>query len=71
MRVVLPLEGLLMKLPRVVIKDSSIDVICSGAKLMILGVLRYDDNINMMIMVTKEETVPVAIAQMSTAEIGS
>ena len=45
-RVVLPLEVLLAKLPRIVIKDSSINAICYGAKLMIPGILRYDDGIN-------------------------
>jgi len=45
-RVILPLEVLLTKLPRVVIKDSSINAICYGAKLMIPGILRFDNNIN-------------------------
>ncbi len=70
-RVVLPLEVLLQKLPRIVIKDSSINAICYGAKLMIPGILRYDDGINVgteiVIMSTKGEAVAVAIAQMTTA----
>ena len=74
-RVVLPLEVLLTKLPRIVIKDSSINAICYGAKLMIPGILRYDDGINIgteiVIMSTKGEAVAVAIAQMTTAEIGT
>ena len=74
-RVILPLEVLLLKLPRIVIKDSSINAICYGAKLMIPGILRYDDGINVgteiVIMSTKGEAVAVAIAQMTTAEIGS
>ena len=74
-RVVLPLEVLLLKLPRIVIKDSSINAICYGAKLMIPGILRYDDGINVgteiVIMSTKGEAIAVAIAQMTTAEIGS
>ena len=74
-RVVLPLEVLLQKLPRIVIKDSSINAICYGAKLMIPGILRYDDGINVgteiVIMSTKGEAVAVAIAQMTTAEISS
>ena len=69
-RVVLPLEVLLIKLPRIVIKDSSINAICYGAKLMIPGILRYDDGINVgteiVIMSTKGEAVAVAIAQMTT-----
>ncbi len=70
-RVVLPLEVLLTKLPRIVIKDSSINAVCYGAKLMIPGILRYDNNINVgteiVIMSTKGEAVAVAISQMTTA----
>lgn len=71
----MPLEVLLLKLPRIVIKDSSINAICYGAKLMIPGILRYDNGINtgteIVIMSTKGEAVAVAVAQMTTAEIGS
>jgi H/ACA ribonucleoprotein complex subunit 4 len=74
-RVVMPLEVLLLGFPRIVIKDSTINSICYGAKLMVPGVLRYDNGINtgteVVIMSTKGEAVAVAIAQMSTAEIGS
>ena len=70
-RVVLPLEVMLTNLKRVIIKDSSINAICYGAKLMIPGVLRYDNEINIgdeiVIMSTKGEAVAVAIAQMTTA----
>ena len=70
-RVVLPLEVLLTKLPRIVIKDSSINAVCYGAKLMIPGILRYDNNINVgteiVIMSTKGEAVAVTISQMTTA----
>lgn len=45
-RVVLPLEVMLTNLKRIVIKDSSINAICYGAKLMIPGILRYDNDIN-------------------------
>ncbi len=59
------------KLPRIVIKDSSINAICYGAKLMIPGILRFDNGINIgtevVIMSTKGEAVAVAIAQMTTA----
>ena len=46
-RTILPLEVLLINYPRIVIRDSSINAICYGAKLMIPGILRYDDNINL------------------------
>jgi H/ACA ribonucleoprotein complex subunit 4 len=61
----------LTKLPRIVIKDSSINAICYGAKLMIPGILRFDNGINIgtevVIMSTKGEAIAVAIAQMTTA----
>jgi len=80
----LPLEVLLTNYPRVVVKDSSVNAVCYGAKLMIPGVLRYDDRINagdeIVLITTKGEAIAVAIAyflfyilirQMSTAEIAS
>ena len=74
-RVIMPLEVLLTGFPRIVIKDSTINSICYGAKLMIPGVLRYDNGINVgtevVIMSTKGEAVAVAIAQMTTGEIQS
>ena len=74
-RVILPLEVMLTNLKRIIIKDSSINAICYGAKLMIPGILRYDNQINIgdeiVIMSTKGEAIAIAIAQMTTAEIGS
>lgn len=71
----MPLEVLLTNYPRVVVKDSSVNAVCYGAKLMIPGVLRYDDRINagdeIVLITTKGEAIAVAIAQMSTAEIAS
>jgi len=40
-RVVRPLESLLCHYPRVVVKDSAVNAVCYGAKLMIPGLLRY------------------------------
>ena len=39
-RVVMPLEVLLTNFKRVVVKDSAVNAICYGAKLMIPGLLR-------------------------------
>jgi len=44
-RVVLPLETLLVNFPRIVIKDSTVNAVCYGAKLMLPGVLRFASNI--------------------------
>lgn len=40
-RVIMPLESLLMTYKRVVVKDSAVNAVCYGAKLMIPGLLRY------------------------------
>lgn len=74
-RVIMPLEIMLLHYKRIVIKDSSINAVCYGAKLMVVGVLRYDNGIevnqDIVIMSTKGEAVALGIAQMSTAELAS
>jgi H/ACA ribonucleoprotein complex subunit 4 len=42
----MPLEILLVSFPRIVVKDSSVNAICYGAKLMLPGVLRYASDID-------------------------
>lgn len=70
-RVIMPLEVLLTGYKRVVVKDSAVNAICYGAKLMLPGLLRYDDNINVedviVLMTTKGEAIALGIAQMTTA----
>jgi len=70
-RVVMPLEVLLTNYKRVVVKDSAVNAICYGAKLMIPGLLRFADSIEVgqevVLMTTKGEAIAVAIAQMTTA----
>jgi H/ACA ribonucleoprotein complex subunit 4 len=65
-RVVLPLEVLLVSFPRIVVKDSTVNSICYGAKLMLPGVLRYDNNIEngkeVVLITTKGEAIAVGIA---------
>ena len=67
----MPLEYLLLHYPRVVVKDSSVNAICYGAKLMMPGVLRYSDGIEIgtevVMMTTKGEAIALGIAQMTTA----
>lgn len=41
----MPLEILLVSYPRIVVKDSCVNAICFGAKLMLPGVLRFSSNI--------------------------
>lgn len=70
-RVVRPLEVLLVNYKRIVVKDSAVNAICYGAKLMVPGLLRFADNIEVnqevVLMTTKGEAIAVAIAQMTTS----
>jgi len=74
-RAIMPLEALLTNFPRIVVKDSCVNSICYGAKLMIPGVLRYESDIErgkeVVLITTKGEAIAMAIAQLSTAEIAS
>ena len=70
-RVIMPLEYLLIHYKRVVVKDSCVNAICYGAKLMVPGLLRYEDGIevgmDIVLMTTKGEAVALGIAEMTTA----
>lgn len=70
-RIIMPLEVLLLKYKRIVVKDSAINAICYGAKFMIPGLLRFADGIELndevVLMTTKGEAIAVAIAQMTTS----
>ncbi|KAG5871886.1 hypothetical protein JTB14_033119 [Gonioctena quinquepunctata] len=74
-RVIKPLEGLLIKHKRIIMKDSSVNAVCYGAKILLPGVLRYEDNIELneeiVIVTTKGEAIALAIAQMTTATMAS
>jgi H/ACA ribonucleoprotein complex subunit 4 len=62
----MPLEVLLTGFPRVVVKDTTVNSICYGAKLMVPGLLRFENNINVgdeiVMMTTKGEAIAVGIA---------
>ncbi|KAH3744979.1 centromere/microtubule binding protein CBF5 [Pelomyxa schiedti] len=70
-----PLELLLIKHKRIVLKDSTVNAICYGAKCMIPGVLRYEAGIEtgeeIVLMTTKGEAIALAIAQMTSAIIAT
>ncbi|GMH40474.1 hypothetical protein BSKO_08378 [Bryopsis sp. KO-2023] len=74
-RVIMPLEVLLTNRKRLVVKDSAINAICYGAKLMIPGLLRFEEGIEVdeevVVMTTKGEAVAMAIAQMNSAVMAS
>lgn len=72
-RVVQPLESLLVGYPRIMIKDSSVNAICYGAKLSITGVVKFDRNIDVgadvVIITTKGEAVALGVALVSSPEM--
>ena len=74
-RVIRPLECLLVGYKRIVVKDSAVNAVCYGAKLMIPGLLRYEADINLneevVLMTTKGEAIAIGIAQMSTVELAT
>lgn len=74
-RTVMPLELILTSYPRIVVKDSAVNAICYGAKLMIPGILRFEKNIEVgseiVMMTTKGEAIATGIAQMTSAVIAS
>ncbi|ROJ62484.1 H/ACA ribonucleoprotein complex subunit 4 [Anabarilius grahami] len=74
-RVIFPLEKLLISHKRIVMKDSAVNAICYGAKIMLPGVLRYEDGIELnqdiVIITTKGEAICSAVALMTTAVIST
>ena len=70
-RVIMPLEVLLTNYKRLVVKDSAVNAVCYGAKLMIPGLLRYDNDIDVndevVLITTKGEAIAIGVAQMNTA----
>lgn len=60
-RVIRPLECLLVGYKRIVVKDSAVNAVCYGAKLMIPGLLRYEADIavheEVVLMTTKGQTI--------------
>jgi H/ACA ribonucleoprotein complex subunit 4 len=74
-RVIKPLEALLTGHKRIIMKDSAVNAVCYGAKIMLPGILRYDDCIEIgqeiAVCTTKGEAICLALAQMTTATMAS
>ena len=70
-----PLETLLVGYKRVVVKDSAVNAVCYGAKLMIPGLLRFEKGIELgdevVLITTKGEAIALGIAQMSSVDLTS
>ena len=74
-RIILPCEYLLTSHKRIVIKDSAINAVCYGAKLMVPGLARYENGIDrgdlIVLMTAKGEAVAIAFAEMTTSQMGT
>lgn len=74
-RVIMPLEILLVGYKRIVVKDTSVNAICYGAQLMLPGVLRFEEGIEIgkevVLITTKGEAIALAVAQMTTSVIAT
>ncbi|CAN0411463.1 unnamed protein product, partial [Hapterophycus canaliculatus] len=68
-------QVLLLTYKRVVVKDSAVNAICYGAKLMIPGLLRFatdiEVNTEVVMVTTKGEAIAVGIAQMTSPVMGT
>lgn len=74
-RVIKPLEILLVKHKRIIVKDSAVNAICYGGQLTLSGVLRYDSSIEtgeeIVLVTTKGEAVSLAFAVMTSIQIAT
>ncbi|RDA93427.1 hypothetical protein CP533_2616 [Ophiocordyceps camponoti-saundersi (nom. inval.)] len=74
-KVISPLETLLTSYKRLVVKDSAVNAVCYGAKLMLPGLLRYEAGIEhhdeVVLMTTKGEAIALGIAHMATVEMST
>jgi H/ACA ribonucleoprotein complex subunit 4 len=73
--VFMPCEVLLTHLKRIIVKDTSVNAICYGAKIMVPGLLRFDNDIEVgdeiVVVTTKGEAVCLAHAQMTTNQMAT
>ncbi|PFH57790.1 hypothetical protein XA68_14554 [Ophiocordyceps unilateralis] len=74
-KVISPLETLMTSYKRLVVKDSAVNAVCYGAKLMLPGLLRYEAGIEhheeVVLMTTKGEAIALGIAHMATVEMST
>jgi H/ACA ribonucleoprotein complex subunit 4 len=74
-RCIMPLEALLVPYKRIIIKDSAVNAICYGAKLLLPGVLRFSKDIELgelcAIVSTKGEAIALAYAQMTSQQMAT
>jgi H/ACA ribonucleoprotein complex subunit 4 len=72
-RVIRPMESAVSHLPKILLRDSAVDAICSGASLAIPGIASLDSNLTkgdlIALFTLKGELVALAKAEISTEEI--
>lgn len=72
-KIIHPMETIVEHIPKIVVKDSTVDALCHGAKLAVPGILELDDNIAkdslVAIMTLKGEAVALGNAVLSSEEI--
>lgn len=72
-KVIMPMESAVSHLPKVVVRDSAVDAVCSGASLAVPGITSVDSNLMKgdltALFTLKGELVALAKAEMSTEEI--
>ncbi len=72
-KIIKPIENLLMDLPKIIVKDTAVNAICYGGKLLLPGVLRISPNIDInqevVLVTTKGEAIAMGISTMTTSEI--
>eukprot|EP00492_Amphilonche_elongata_P004893 TRINITY_DN530_c0_g1_i1.p1 TRINITY_DN530_c0_g1~~TRINITY_DN530_c0_g1_i1.p1 ORF type:complete len:285 (+),score=72.05 TRINITY_DN530_c0_g1_i1:257-1111(+) len=73
--IVNPVENLLISRKRLIVKDTAVNAITYGAKIMLPGVLRFDDGIEVgeeiAVVSTKGEVICVAYAQMTSLQLST
>ncbi|XP_076052890.1 dyskerin pseudouridine synthase 1 Nop60B [Oratosquilla oratoria] len=74
-RVIKPLEAMLVGHKRIIMKDSAVNAVCYGAKIMLPGMLRYENGIEIneeiVVCTSKGEAVCLAIALMTTSTMST
>jgi H/ACA ribonucleoprotein complex subunit 4 len=74
-KVIQPLENLLVGMKRIIVKDSSVNAITYGAKLMVPGLLRFDEDVQLwetvVLITTKGEAIALGIAYMSATDMAN
>jgi len=73
--IISPVETLLISRKRIIVKDTAVNAITYGAKVMLPGVLRFDDGIEVgeevVVVSTKGECICVAYAQMTSHQLST